>query len=256
MEKEECHRLVDAYVQWLREGLDVQPINGSCELTTPFLDRHNDHLQIYATKRDDQIILSDDGYILSELRTSGVDLNTPRRREIVQDILNGFGVKSDSRQLTAEASAKTLGQKVHSLLQAMLAINDLYVMAQPRVASFFLEDVQHFLDEKRIRYSPRVKITGKSGFDQAIDFLIPKSLLLPERFIKAIPDPKKETVALYLFSLQDTRAARTDGESEAYAFLDNRAHKISMEVVEALKSYDVHSVPWTEREQHVKELLD
>jgi hypothetical protein len=255
MNKEECRQLVDAYVEWLREGLNIQPLNDVCELMTPFLDRHNDHLQIYATQRDGSILLSDDGYIFSELRTSGLELNTQKRKELVQEILNAFGIKLENGKLITEASTKTLGRKVHSLLQAMLAMNDLYLLAQPRVASYFWEDVQKFLDEHNVRYSPRVKLTGRSGFDQAIDFLIPKSQTRPERLLKAIANPTKATIGTYLWSLADTRAARTGhGEAEAYAFLDDRAHDIGRDVIDALNAYEVRPVLWHARDEHVNEL--
>lgn len=79
MTREECKQLVDAYVEWLRRGLSVEGLDGACELTTPFLDRHNDHLQVYAVRRNGKIVLSDDGYILSDLRASGLELITPKR---------------------------------------------------------------------------------------------------------------------------------------------------------------------------------
>src|ERR1051326_4101922 len=194
MENDDCIQLLDAYINWLREGLSVEELENGCELTTPFVDRHNDHLQIYATQHEGVITLSDDGYVSSELRSCGLDLKSQKRKEVVQEILNGFGVKMEGSKLITEATTRNLGQKIHSLIQAMLAMNDMYVMAQPRVATFFWEDVQRFLDQHNVRYSPRVKVTGKSGFDQAIDFLIPKSQSRPERLLKAIGDPTKATV--------------------------------------------------------------
>ena len=95
MNKLECQQLIDAYVEWLRTGLSVQALEGSCELTSPFLDRHNDHIQIYATKRDGKIFLSDDGYILSDLRTSGLELTTQKRKAVLDTALRGFGVRID-----------------------------------------------------------------------------------------------------------------------------------------------------------------
>lgn len=127
MNKQECQQLIDSYVEWLRQGLSVQAVGEACELTTPFLDHHNDHLQIYAVQRDGMIVLSDDGYILSDLRASGLDPNSPSRLEVVKAILNGFGVRLDGNRLVIEASKRSLGQKVHSLVQAMLAVNDMFV---------------------------------------------------------------------------------------------------------------------------------
>lgn len=253
MNKQECKKLIDAYVEWLRKGLSVESFENVCELTTPFLDRHNDHIQIYATKQNGKIILSDDGYILSDLRTSGLELKTPKRKAIIESVLNGFGIKLEGSQLLVEASQRNIGQRLHALIQAMLAVNDMFVMAQPRVAGFFWEDVKGFLDEHDIRYSPRVKISGRSGFDHAIDFLIPKSRTRPERFIQAINAPNKNTIGTYLFALEDTRAARGNG-AEAYAFLNDREREVGGDIIEALEAYEVKAALWSRREDYVEAL--
>jgi len=253
--KQECQQLIDSYLDWLRKGLTVEAVGTACELTTPFLDRHNDHLQVYAVQRNGTIVLSDDGYILSDLRTSGLDLNTPKRLEVVKAILNGLGVRLEGNQLVVEASTRNLGQKVHSLVQAMLAVNDTFVMAQPRVATFFWEDVRAFLDQHDVRYSARVKIAGRSGFDHGIDFLIPKSRTRPERFVQAINVATKSTIGSYLFALTDTREARPE-TPEAYAFLNDRDHTVGGDVVEALEAYRVRPALWSQRQEHAHALAE
>lgn len=253
MNRQDCEQLVEAYVGWLRKGFSVEKLEEACELTTPFLDRHNDHLQIYAVKHNGRIVLSDDGYILSDLRTSGLDLNTPKRKAVLEAVLNGFGVRTDGKQILVEASQRNLGQRLHAMLQAMLAVNDMFVMAQPRAAGFFWEDVKAFLDQHDVRYSPRVKISGRSGFDHAIDFLIPKSRTRPERFIQTINAPSKNTIGTYLFALGDARDARGDG-SEAYAFLNDRERKVGGDVIEALEAYEVKAALWSRREDYAESL--
>jgi hypothetical protein len=253
MNRQECDLLIESYIEWLRKGLSLDKLENACELTTPFLDRHNDHLQIYAVKNGGTIVLSDDGYILSDLRTSGLDFNTPKRKAVVESVLNGFGVRIEGNQIVVEASTRNLGQRLHSLVQAMLAINDMFVMAQPRVASFFWEDVKVFLDENNVRYSPRVKISGRSGFDHAIDFLIPRSSARPERFIQAINAPNKNTIGTYLFSLGDTREARGNG-AEAYAFLNDQEKEVGGEIIEALNAYNVKPALWSIRKEYIEAL--
>lgn len=253
MNKQECQGLIDSYVEWLRKGLSVEHLEKACELTTPFLDRHNDHLQIYALRQNGAILLSDDGYILSDLRTSGLDINTPKRKAVLETVLRGFGVRVDGKQLVVEASQKNLGQRIHSLIQAMLAVNDMFVMAQPRIASFFWEDVKAFFDDHDIRYNARVKLTGHTGFDHAIDFLIPHSKTRPERIVQAINAPSRHTISSYLFSLSDTREARGQ-ESEAYAFLNNQEQQIGGDVLEALEAYEVKPIFWSHREQYAQAL--
>jgi hypothetical protein len=251
----ECQKLIDAYVGWLRQGLSAAEIGEACELTTPFLDRHNDHLQVYATRRNGNIILSDDGYILSDLRTSGLEVDTPKRRMILDSVLKGLGVRAENEQLLVEASPANLGQRLHSLVQAMLAVNDMFVMAQPRVASFFFEDVRNFLDSHDVRYTPRVKLAGKSGYDHGVDFLIPKSRKRPERILQAIAAPKKENIFAYLWTLNDTRAARSgEAQAEAYAFLNDQEQEVGGDIVEALNVWDVVPAKWSQRSQYVEAL--
>src|SRR4030042_2681445 len=153
MNKKECEKMVESYVAWLRKGLSAESLENACELTTPFLDRHNDHLQIYAIRKDGKIVLSDDGYILSDLRASGLELTTPKRKEMLDSVLNGLGIRLEGSQLMVEASERNIGQRLHILIQAMLAINDMFLMAQPRVAAFFWEDVRAFLDMHDVRRS-------------------------------------------------------------------------------------------------------
>jgi hypothetical protein len=253
MNRGECDQLIEAYLRWLRQGLSAEEVEGACELTTPFLDRHNDHFQVYAVKENGKIILSDDGYVLADLRASGLELTTPKREAVLQATLNGLGVKLDGRRLYVEASQGNLGQRLHVLVQAMIGVNDMFVMAQPRVASFFWEDVRAFLDENEIRYSPRVKIAGRSGFDHAIDFLVPKSKTRPERLVEAINAPNKNTIGTYLFALSDTREARGD-DAEAYAFLNDVEREVGGDVLEALEAYEVTPARWSVRERYVDAL--
>jgi hypothetical protein len=251
--REECRQLAEGYLDWLRRGISVEGVGAACELTTPFLDRHNDHLQIYAIRRNGKILLSDDGYILFDLGVSGPELMTPKRRALLETALRGFGVQLRADRLVIDASPHNLGPRVHSLVQAMLAVNDMFVLAQPRVSTLFWEDVREFLDEHKVRYSPRVKLTGRTGYDHPINFLIPRSPVAPERIVQAINAPNKNTIGSYLFVLGDTREAR-GREAEAYAFLNDRDREIGGDVIEALEAYEVMPALWSERAQYAERL--
>lgn len=48
--------------------------NGWTDIGTPFTDRHNDGLVIYAKLENDSITLSDDGYIIGDLLADGMTL--------------------------------------------------------------------------------------------------------------------------------------------------------------------------------------
>lgn len=112
MKKTEIDTLIDSYFKWLKENTSSKIINDTwSEITTPYLDRHNDCLQIYAKKEGDKIILSDDGYIIDDLKTCGCYLDSPRRKEILNTTLRGFGVLLDDNQLIVKTLAKTFLRK-------------------------------------------------------------------------------------------------------------------------------------------------
>ncbi len=251
----ECEQLVQRYVDWLKRDLSVKKIEKYCELTTPFLDRHNDHIRVYADKKDGTIELSDDGYILTDLEMSGLDINSEKRKKVLQTILNGYGVKRRDKELVVEAGENNLGERIHMLVQAMLAINDMFVMAQPYTASFFLEDVQEYLNTNEVRYNKQVKITGKSGYNHQIDFLVPPSQKRPERMLKAINRPNKNNITSCLWTVQDVREIR-DKSAEYYAFLNDQKKSVSGDLIEAIKNYQVIPAKWSNREKYVSSLAN
>jgi hypothetical protein len=57
----EIQRLLDQYVAWNKYKSVLGEVNGWTEITTPYLDRHNDYLQIYARREDNNFVLTDDG---------------------------------------------------------------------------------------------------------------------------------------------------------------------------------------------------
>ncbi len=244
---------MDQYVNWLRSKTGLRQVDDWIEITTPYLDRHNDYLQIYARRQNGSYILTDDGYILNELELSGCKLESPKRSALFQMTLNGFGVKLVDGALEVKASKDDFPMRKHNLVQAMLAVNDLFYLASPMVSSLFLEDVIIWLDENEIRYTPNVKFTGKSGYDHLFDFVIPKSKKQPERILQAINRPSRDEAQAAAFAWFDTREVRAP-DSRAYAILNDSERDVPPTVMDALQSYDVRSIPWSRREAVVEEL--
>ena len=249
----ECNDLITAYISWLRQKITIQDIQGICEITTPFLDRHNDCLQIYVKISDGGLVLTDDGYTIKDLGLSGCEFTTEKRKKMLQTVLNGFGVNLQEGELIVEAQIHNFPQKKHNLLQAMLAVNDLFVMAAPMVASLFREDVEKFLKLNEIRFTPAVKFTGRSGYDHLFDFVIPASKVKPERIIRAINRPDRQNVINLVFAWNDTKEVRAP-DSTAYGILNDTEQEVPPDVLGALKRYGVKSISWSERQKFLEEL--
>jgi len=244
---------MDQYVAWLRSKTTLRQVDDWIEVTTPYLDRNNDYLQIYARRQNGSYILTDDGHILEELELSGCKLESPKRMALLQMTLNGFGVKLVDGALEIRAAREDFPLRKHNLVQAMLAVNDLFYLATPMVSSLFLEDVVVWLDENEIRYTPNVKFTGKSGYDHLFNFVIPKSRKRPERIIQAINRPSREEAQVAAFAWFDTRDVRSP-ESKAYAILNDSERIVPPTVMDALQSYEVMPIPWSKRDIMVEEL--
>jgi hypothetical protein len=251
---QEIEQLLGEYRTWLKDKTVVRQINGEwVEITTPYLDRHNDLLQIYAKQENGGYVLTDDSYTVHDLEASGCGLNTEKRRDLLMMTLNGFGIKLNADALEVHASPENFPLRKHNLIQAMLAVSDLFYLAKSVVESLFYEDVVTWLDSKDIRYTPKVKFTGTGGFDHLFDFVVPKSRKQPERILQAINRPTRETAESLTFAWLDTRQVRPL-ESRAYAILNDTDQTISGSVLDAFRSYQIKPVLFSHREDVVAEL--
>jgi len=252
---QEIEKLLNDYRAWLKDKTTLREVTGSwIEITTPYLDRHNDALQIYARAENGGYILTDDSYTIHDLEASGCSLVSEKRRELLAMTLNGFGVRMNNEAIEVHASPENFPARKHNLVQAILAVNDLFHLAQPVVASLFLEDVVAWLDSSKIRYTPNVKFTGTSGFDHLFNFVIPKSAgKYPERIVQAINRPTRDTAEMFIYRWSDTREVRPR-DSKAYAILNDFEQPISGGVLDAFRNYQIHPVPWSRRADAVPDL--
>ena len=250
----EIEKLLRDYRAWLRDKTTLRQVDGEwVEITTPYLDRHNDALQVYVRPENGGYVLTDDSYTIHDLEASGCNLHTEKRQDLLRMTLNGFGVRLQTEALEIHATAENFPMKKHSLIQAMLAVNDLFYLAKPVVESLFFEDVVSRLDANEIRYTPGLKFTGISGYDHLFNFVIPKSRREPERIVQAINRPTRETALSFINAWTDTGQTRPPA-SKAYAMLNDLEQPVSGAVIDAFRSYQIRSVPWSERAQVVAEL--
>lgn len=239
--------MVARYHAWLRDRTVLKQIRQWTEITTPFLDRHNDCIQIYASVGEGGFVLTDDAYTLNDLEMSGCSLDSPKRKEMLRTTLNGFGVRLVDGALQVHATAENFAVRKHNLIQAILAVNDLFYLASPTVKSLFLEDVTDWLDLSGVRYLPRVKVPGLSGFDHVFDFAIPKSSVRPERLIKAVTNPNRESAQSFAFAWLDTQPTRPTNAA-AYAIVNDNERAVPSTVTDAFAAYGIESVLWSQRD--------
>ena len=94
---------IQQYIKWIKENSGQRVINGYTEITTPFLDIHNDELRFYVQKKDNEYLFTDDGYILSDLEMSGVSITKGRRSELLQAMADTMNIRIQDGAITAKA---------------------------------------------------------------------------------------------------------------------------------------------------------
>ncbi|QCD44096.1 DUF1829 domain-containing protein [Campylobacter mucosalis] len=245
----DINKLVNSYLHYIQSEFQIDKIdNNTYEISTPFLDRSNDNICFYVILDKDRAILTDGGETLQNLRLSGIDLNSEKRKKELDIILNGFGIFRDKASLQIEATAGDFARKQHNIIQAILSVNDMFVASSDRVVSFFFDDVIKYFDKIDVRYITNVSIEGKSHFSHKFDFIISKSKNQKERLVKLLNSPKKDNLKATLFSYMDLATDRAQND-KIIIFNDNNTNV--KDLVLATTEYNIKPIKWSEKEQYL-----
>nr|DAW90285.1 MAG TPA: protein of unknown function DUF1829 [Bacteriophage sp.] len=236
--------MIKDYTDWLKQEISFSKVGDFYEINVPYLNSSNDYLQIYVTIDQDNVVhLSDDCDTINNLMENGFQLTASRRTQL-KNILRQFGVQLSGNELVAKAPLSQFPQKKHMFVQAMLRVDDMYMITQTRVKSYFLDDIVSFFEEKEIYYTEDVQFTGKSGFQHKYDFLLQRSKEKPERLCQAINKPTKTNMMNTLFAWSDIKTTRRE-DSKLIVILNDK-NIIQKGVTEGFTAYDIDIIKWSE----------
>lgn len=237
-------KFIDEYLDFLKENLTIKKLKDIHEITLPFFDRNNDALTIYVDQiSEDEYRVSDDSYIINNLYDNGINLSK-KRLDSISSICLKLGVEVEANELFVYSKSKNLVSKVHTLAQAMLRVDDMYLTSQNRVSSYFIEDLINFFDQNEIYYSRDISFIGKTGMTHSFDFLFQRSKENPERICRAINNGSKNNMINVLFAWQDIETIRNNKSKLIIIVNDN--NKIEDGVIEGFNNYDIKSYRWSE----------
>lgn len=243
----------NAYLKWLKEEMTYNSIlDGEyLEVNTPFLDRNNDYTQIYIKQIDsDRFMATDAGCTLNELELSGVNINTPTRKQLLGSILRGFGVQQEGQALTVNFTMSNFPQMKNNLLQAMLAVDDMFYLSKPNTKSLFIDEVEAYFYDNGIACIRDTFFTGRSGLNHKVDFTLPKMREQPERYVNLINNIDRTKTASLIFQWEEIASQRRTSRNEnatMIALINNTKKSVSSEYKTALTEYNILPVLWTER---------
>ena len=123
--------IINNYLDWFKSSTIITPIESAdketVKVSTMFLDSHNDGIEFYIQKIDDNYIaLTDDGWYLQDLESCGLDLNSSRITEQInwyRNSLNFDIVKGEI--LFVVRLDENVPLKIHAYIQALILITAL-----------------------------------------------------------------------------------------------------------------------------------
>ena len=224
--------LVHTYTDWLSNQITVRKIGEYEEITTPFLDRHNDWIQLYIKEiGEKRYLLTDGGYTLQDLADSGAAIESEKRRTMLLTTLKGFGVTLENEdELTIQATKTTYPQKKHNLIQAILAVNEMVNVSTSNTIQLFSEEVKTWMRKNNVRFNEKIEVTGKSGLSHRFDIVIPPALdgSYPERFIQPYTSLSYQQIRALAFDWSDI----SDERNAQLIVIINSNQKLSKNIQE------------------------
>ncbi len=247
------NNLIEQYYDFLKSKSTALPDEqtGWTTISTPFLGLFNNAIEIYVKSINGHFRLSDDGKTLEDLELVGVPVTrSQKRKELLNRILLNYGIQLQEKELIVEARSDNFAQKKHNLISAISEINDLSVLAKHTIASIFREDVQAYLDELNIVYTPDFISRGQTGIEYAFDFQI--AYKEKEIVLKAFNGLTKLNVPNFLFSwedIKDIRQKQTGKALTGLAVVNDEDKEVKQEFLDAMEMKGADYILWSERYQ-------
>ena len=236
------------YYQWIKKNLSARCLqNGWTEIGTPFMDRHNDGLVIYAKRDGDNITLSDDGYIINDLLADGISLRGNKRAAFLSRLLASYGVENQSYEMIMRTTTKNYAADMHMFIQAMLAVNDMFMLNDTTVKTIFLDDVSNFFDQQGLIYTPNFLAKGSTGLEFNFNFQIAGRT--SEILINSFNSINRGNLATFLFDWLDIREERQKKARKKVTGLAiiNDEKGVDKKYLDALLAKDTDYILFSER---------
>ena len=239
----DIQKMIDSYANWIKERITFEKVNEYYEITTPYLDRFDDFLQIYVKQlKDGTIYMTDDGYIIGNLLSCGLSLRKNSNKfKILERIVINYGLQLKGEEITTKAELNNFPLKKHLMVQAMLSVDNMFELRKENVKNLFLEDVIEYFDKNDIFYTRDFSIVGKTGNIYSYDFHFQRSKNNSnERFCRTINKLNKTIRDSTIFNWIDTKEKRTD-KSELIVIL-NDENQINKTDENALNEYEIQTI--------------
>lgn len=255
--------LSNRYFDWLKENITFEQLNQkTTRIDMPFLDLSADEIEMYAIQQDDgQLTLTDDGWTIDNLEGNGIYItkSTKKKRLLHQQLL-AYGISYENCELKINTTIENFAEAKHRLLQAILFVNDMFMLSSSTRINYFVNDISNFFVTNKIRTSKNISYIGESGLTHKYDFLIPGLDQIPMKLFKTMSSPNNPLFAKALLAdVEQTRPVLED-PGQFYVFMNDqnpqqpdRQTLINPEIIALFTNSNIQPVRYSERETFIAE---
>lgn len=241
--------MISDYSRWLHAK--PAPIydskTGWTSIPTPFLGLYNDLLELYIKEDKDSICLSDDGQTIWNAETTGLDMNDPDQKHLLDVILSKYRVNiSNEGVLDVKVEKDKFEQGKYSMLMAMFAINDMTSQG----SSIFQKNVKMLMMDKRVNAVPQMQIKGRSGIDFIFDYVISRPNT--EFLVQAVGSLDKNNLATFILGMEEVKDIRrliSDKDVRGLLIVNDLEKAVHKELLQALVNRHLDYMLWSKREE-------
>ncbi|MGK0551951.1 DUF1828 domain-containing protein [Enterococcus faecalis] len=240
------------YSNWLIDNMNYDQLDSSTiRIDTPFLDNDFDEIILYVDLlKNNKITISDDGYTLANLSSKGYGINnrTYKRNSILAEIVTEYGVEYNikEQELFIHTDFDKFAVSKHRLLQAILKINDMFLLRPNYESTVTFEIISKELEKNNILFSTNAPALGRRGITFIFDFSIPTKKK-KDKLIRIINSPNDLNYSKILS--MDASMLKGSKDADFFAILDDVNHNVNhLSEIESIyeevkEQYDVNISP-------------
>jgi|SRR5690625_3934126 len=251
----------DSYISWINKNTSFTKTKpGIIELSSPFLDAIDENIKIYIEPDVDEFRISDDGFTLWSLESSGISFRKGSTREkILNAIINRSGISiSDDNELYSYVNDNNLGRAMHTFIQSIISISDMLMYSKNTIGDLFFDEVNKYFKDNCDLYDPfpSIEITGKSKLSYRFDFLM-NVKNKNKKLVTLINNIDQVQLERALISWEDTSIQRKEQYDEnigMVTLINDKQKKLSNKFKEAFDVYGIEAIEFSNKDM-VKDSL-
>jgi len=117
--------LMSEYFQQLRTHTKIQQEGEFYSICFPFLDRHNDYLELYVRPvEDNRLLITDDGFSITDAVQRGVDFTSLQWS--LSKLLDNTGIAIAGNKLKIICSKDKFHESLNKMIVAVIQIGGIY----------------------------------------------------------------------------------------------------------------------------------